>query len=177
MHRVRITLVGLAAALAPLVMPGHAAGAALGEQDGIDACVMGTKLAGFAKDRSGEHRTDDAVHAVALAMAESGCRHLAAHQNPPANPDTDFATWDLGAWQINDRWHPEVYDHDEGVVTDENWQDMAWSAREAYALANEHGGRGGRGWSAWSTWRAGTYKQFLKQAREAVYRNWSRADL
>ncbi|MEU5421702.1 hypothetical protein ACH4UT_34260 [Streptomyces sp. NPDC020799] len=166
MNKMRMLLVGLVAAV-PLAMSGGTPAFANGTDNGIDACAREAKLAGFAKDRSGEGRNDDAIYAVAIAMAESGCTHDAVHTNSPTDPDP--GTKDLGAWQINERWYPEVHNHDSGIVTDENWQDMGWSARKAYAIDNDGTGRG---WASWAAWGLGTYKQYLGAARDAVYRVW-----
>ncbi|MFF4225967.1 hypothetical protein ACX9I7_20165 [Streptomyces sp. L500] len=166
MRKLPLMVAGLAT-LAPLMLAGQAPAYADGNRDGIDACAQEAKLAGFAKDRSSEGRNDDAIHAVAIAMAESGCRHDARHQNNPNDPDP--GSWDLGAWQINERWHPDVHGRDANVVTDENWKDMGWSARKAYEIDKDPSGRG---WAAWAAWNLGTYRQYLDQARDAVYRNW-----
>ncbi|WP_329485080.1 hypothetical protein OG618_00560 [Kitasatospora sp. NBC_01246] len=59
---------------------------AAGDQSGIDACAREAPWAGFAKDKSGEGRNDDAIYAVAIAMAESGCDRLADHTDHPHRP-------------------------------------------------------------------------------------------
>ncbi|GAB2742952.1 hypothetical protein [Kitasatospora kifunensis] len=156
---------GVAAAL--MVAIPQAPAFADGNRSGIDACAQEAKNAGFPEDLSSQGRNDDAIYAVAIAMAESNCNNMAVHTNLPTDPDP--GTQDLGAWQINERWHPEVHGHDAGVVTDQNWQDLGWSAREAYAI--DHNGDG-RGWAAWASWGNGRVWQFMDQAKAAVYRNW-----
>ncbi|MGW1177007.1 hypothetical protein ACWD4P_25225 [Kitasatospora sp. NPDC002543] len=167
LRKTRALLTGSIAVLALSLTSTTFSANAAGDQSGIDACAREAKWAGFAKDKSGEGRNDDAIYAVAIAMAESGCDRLAVHTNLPTDPDP--GTKDLGAWQINERWYPDVHYRDAGVVTPENWQDMGWSARKAKAI-DEDGT--GRGWASWAAWNLGTYQKFLGQARDAVYRVW-----
>ncbi|MFE5583170.1 hypothetical protein [Kitasatospora sp. NPDC056531] len=167
LRKTRALLTGSVAVLALSLTSTTFTANASGDQSGIDACAREAQWAGFAKDKSGEGRNDDAIYAVAIAMAESGCDRLAVHTNLPTDPDP--GTKDLGAWQINERWYPEVHGHDAGVVTPENWQDMGWSARKAHAIDNDGTGRG---WASWAAWHLGTYQQYLGRAREAVYRVW-----
>ncbi|MFD5462889.1 hypothetical protein ACFWIQ_08670 [Kitasatospora sp. NPDC127059] len=167
LRKTRALLTGSAVALALTLTSTTFTAHAAGDQSGIDACAREAQLAGFAKDKSGEGRNDDAIYAVAIAMAESGCDRLAVHTNQPTDPDP--GTKDLGAWQINERWYPEVHYHDAEVVTAENWQDMGWSARKAFRIDTDGTGRG---WASWAAWKLGTYQQYLGQARDAVYRVW-----
>lgn len=95
-----------------------------------------------------------AAQAVAVALAESGGRTDARHEN--RNSAGVVTSTDRGLWQINDRWHPEV----SGAVADD-------PVRSTAAAATIAGG-GFRNMTPWSTYKSGSYKRQMPAAVTAV---------
>lgn len=90
--------------------------------------------------------------AVAVALAESGGRTDAIHDNVGPPPSRD-----RGLWQINSRFHPDVTDaqaFDAAAATD--------AARRISA--------GGANWTPWNAFRNNAYLAHLPAARAAVAR-------
>ncbi|MCY1059118.1 hypothetical protein [Nannocystis sp. SCPEA4] len=114
--------------------------------DGPELCAQVARDAGFPQSSM--------VTAVAIGMAESGCKPDATGTNP-ASGSCPHGSRDRGLWQINSCWHPEV--------SDECAYDPNCNAKEALRISN-----GGTDWSPWSAYKNGSYKQFLDEAEQAV---------
>jgi hypothetical protein len=127
--------------------PARAAeGAALAR--GADLCAHVGAQAGF-------RRGDRLVIAVAIGLAESGCRPGASHRN--GSHGCRGGSMDRGLWQINGCSHPEV---SAGCA-----YQAACNARAAYRIS-----AGGTNFRAWATYGGGQYRRFLAPARAAVHR-------
>ncbi len=122
-------------------------------------CAAWASKAGFANDgRNNGHL----VVAVAIGMAESGCDPAACFDDTtgractPSASDSVRDSVDRGVWQINSLYWKDVSDR------------CAFSAlcnaRSAYSLVSEYGTY----FKPWQTYLAGTYKQYLPEARAAV---------
>lgn len=98
----------------------------------------------------GGFQGEDAVTAVAVALAESGGHTNARHVN--ADGSTDY-----GVWQINAKWWPDLFER----------YPLWWSVDNA-VMAKEVRTRGRRGWGEWTTYRTGAYRLYLPSARDAV---------
>ncbi|MGI8695931.1 MAG: hypothetical protein ACR2JQ_04690 [Mycobacteriales bacterium] len=109
-------------------------------------CASVARPAGF--------RSDHAVTAVAVGMAESRCTASATGQNGPSSGCPKGST-DRGIWQLNSCYHPEV--------TDACAYDAACNAQATLQISAQ-----GADWTPWSTYNSGAYRQFLPDARIAV---------
>ena len=129
--------------------PAGRAGPAHPSPEGLTVAVLNADaIARLVVDRS----FPNPAIAVAVALAESGGRTDAVHQNPGPPPSTD-----RGLWQINSRFHPEVSDaqaFDPNASTD--------AARRISA--------GGTNWTPWHVFTSGAYQQQLPAAQAAVAR-------
>lgn len=100
-----------------------------------------------------------AVTAVAICLAESGGNAYALHINDADPTSGGYLSIDIGAWQTNTRWHPEIPIHDA--------LDPRVQAVHVKRIANP-----GRGWvyawTAWATFRTGAHLKFMSAARVAV---------
>jgi hypothetical protein len=85
--------------------------------------------------------------AVAVCLAESS-------GNPQAI-GTNIGSVDLGLWQINSKWHPEV---SEAAA----FNPLA-STMHAFKIS-----KGGTDYGAWSAYKQGTYRQYLSLAQIAL---------
>jgi hypothetical protein len=94
----------------------------------------------------------DAGVAVAIALAESGGRTDAVHNNAGPPPSMD-----RGLWQINSRFHPDV--------TDAQAFDPAASTDAAHRIS-----AGGTNWTPWTVFKNNVYLNFVAAARAAVAR-------
>jgi lysozyme-like protein/VCBS repeat protein len=148
---------GLSAVFAQRAAAGGVApasvGAALGSSsntssDAADLCAQVGYDAGF--------RIDRLVTAIAVGLAESGCRPLAAGHNGPTAGCPSGST-DRGLWQINGCYHPEV-----AVACA---FDAACNARAAYRISSS-----GTDWTPWRTYDDGAYRAYLDEAGAAAGR-------
>ncbi|NUR86584.1 MAG: transglycosylase SLT domain-containing protein [Nonomuraea sp.] len=128
-------LVGVLALVAGVLVP-LPAGAAVPE----DLCASVGNNAGFPRQ--------SLVTAVAVALAESGCRPDASHVN-------SNGTTDRGLWQINSI-HP---------YSAECLFDPQCNANAAFAISG-----GGANWNPWTTYKSGAYLSYLQRAQDAVNR-------
>lgn len=94
--------------------------------------------------------------AVAIAAAESSLRSTAIRRNPPTSGCAE-GSYDVGAWQINDCYHPEV---GHGCALD-----LACASQSMYDVS-----RSGADWTPWTTYKNGAYAMFLDEARAAEAR-------
>lgn len=92
--------------------------------------------------------------AVAIAAAESGRRGTAINRNGVTAGCPDGSA-DVGLWQINDCYHPEV--------SRACALDAACSAAAMYDIS-----RRGTDWTPWTTYRTGAYRDFVATAHPAV---------
>lgn len=115
---------------------------------GCDAvlCAQAAQKAGFPQS--------SLVTAVAIGMAESGCKADATNANGPTD-GCPGGSKDRGLWQINSCYHPGV--------TDECAYDPDCNAQSALDIS-----KGGTDWSPWSAYKNGAYKQWLDEAQAAV---------
>lgn len=97
------------------------------------------------------------VTAVSIAWAESGGNAYAVNINDASPPSID-----LGMWQTNSRWHPEVTP--EMALTPE------LQIVEVMRIAKRVGSWGYiyYNWSAWMSYVNGYHKKFTQQAYHAV---------
>jgi Lysozyme like domain/Putative peptidoglycan binding domain len=91
--------------------------------------------------------------AAAIAGAESGLRGTAVNRNRPTAGCPDGST-DVGLWQINDCYHPEV--------SASCARDAACNAAAMAAIS-----RGGTDWTPWSTYKNAAYLTFVPDAKAA----------
>ena len=101
----------------------------------------------------------NAINCVAIGLAESGGYEWATNlvdHNPDASA---FLSLDLGIWQTNTFWHPNL------GIRDAYTPEVQIVYVEKIAKKE---GEWGYDWSLWVTWKNGAYKQFLGAAREAV---------
>lgn len=94
--------------------------------------------------------------AVAIAAAESGLRGNAINRNGPTAGCAEGSS-DVGLWQINDCYHPEI--------ARTCALDAECNARAMYDVS-----RRGSDWSPWTTYRSGAYAAFLDEASAAAAR-------
>ena len=94
--------------------------------------------------------------AVAIAAAESSLRSTAMLRNPPTE-GCDEGSYDVGAWQINDCYHPEV---DHGCALD-----LSCASQAMYDVS-----RSGTDWTPWTTYNIGAHRAFLDEASAAERR-------
>lgn len=101
-----------------------------------------------------------AVTAISIGMAESGGNAYATHINDADPYSTAYLSLDLGVWQTNTRWHPEISTRDAF--------DPRAQAMHVHRIAN-----GGSGWvyswTPWATFRAGAHLKFMSAARAAMH--------
>lgn len=100
-----------------------------------------------------------AVTAVAIAWAESGGNAYAVNVNDHDPTLASFLSLDLGAWQTNTHWHPEISTRDaldparQAVHVDRIARvPMSWRYT----------------WDAWNSYMMGKHVVYLPAAREAV---------
>jgi Lysozyme like domain/D-alanyl-D-alanine carboxypeptidase len=131
---------------------------------GATGVAVAAQAAGFTGERL---RT-----AVAISLAETG-----GTANPKAighnGPTSGCAggSLDLGAWQINNCYHPEYADDcahpqltcDPQSHPDVCAYDLACSAAATFVIS-----AGGTNWQPWTTYRQETYRRYLDRADEAI---------
>lgn len=100
-----------------------------------------------------------AVTAVAIAFAESGGNAYAVNINDYDPTLPSFLSLDLGAWQTNTHWHPEI-------TTSEALNPEA-QAFHVKRIASP-GGAWQYRWTAWNTFNAGAHTRFVGMARQSV---------
>lgn len=122
------------------------AGAPLGE-------LPLARVAALARD-AGVPCGEALATAVAIAAAESRATTNAIGQNGPT-AGCAHGSLDVGLWQINDCYHPEI---DRRCAVD-----AACNARAMSAIS-----RRGRDFTPWTTFRNGAYDSQLAAAREAT---------
>jgi hypothetical protein len=121
-------------------------------------CASWASKAGFANNGRHGHL----VIAVAIAMAESGCRSAACYNDTTGRECTRSGTRrsgdsiDRGAWQISSHYWRNVRN---GCA----YRGLC-SARRAYKLISNYGTY----FKPWSTYLNGRYKRYLRAARAAV---------
>lgn len=99
---------------------------------------------------SGAPWTDQAVIAVAIALAESGGKPGAVGHNTNGSSD-----W--GLWQINDHAHP-------GLLDGAAWADPVQNLSMAFTVWQQAGGK----WDPWSSYGSGRYQMYMNRATTAV---------
>lgn len=121
-------------------------------------CASWASKVGFANNGHRGHL----VTAVAIGMAESGCRASACFNDTTAKPCTRSGTRhsrdsiDRGAWQINSHYWRRVSN---GCA----YHGLC-SARSAYKLVSAYGTY----FKPWTTYIRGIYRRYLPAARAAV---------
>lgn len=103
-----------------------------------------------------------AVTAVAIAWAESGGNAYAVNVND-ANPQSEaYLSLDLGIWQTNTYWHPEV------PIAEA--LDPVQQIMHVRRIAERVGVYGWVSyvWTPWNTFTAGAYAKFVTPAVGAV---------
>lgn len=99
---------------------------------------------------------DPLATAVAIARAESGLRGELIRRNPPTAGCADGSD-DVGLWQLNDCYHPEV--------SRACALDAACNARAMREIS-----QGGTDFGPWSAYKSQAYVAFLPEARDAAAR-------
>lgn len=99
-----------------------------------------------------------AVTGVAVAWAESGGNAYAVGINDYDPTLASYLSLDLGAWQTNTHWHPEI--------STAEALDPARQAVHVVRLARRS--QWLYVWSAWNTYNAGLHVKWLPAARVAV---------
>lgn len=92
------------------------------------------------------------AEAVAVSIAENHSGDIGAIGGP--NPD---GSYDYGMWQINEKWHPELF------VRFPQW----WSVSNA-SMAKEVWAQAGNSFSPWSTWKHGDHKAYMGRGEAAA---------
>lgn len=103
------------------------------------------------------------ISAVAIAWAESGGNAYATNINDGDPTSVAYLSIDLGMWQTNSYWHPEVKPREAF--------DPELQFPHVLRIAQRRTGQYGYisyNWTAWSTYNAGTYKKFITPAYNAV---------
>ncbi len=109
-----------------------------------------TDLAEFAYNAGfADGGADNLAIAVAIALAESGGRDDATHDNP--NGSTDY-----GLWQINSV-HTDI-------LGSGDWRDPQVNARMARVVYEQSGAK----FTPWSTYNSGAYRLFLARGHAAA---------
>jgi len=149
-HALRPTRLGIVAILSiiALAIPTPAMAASDASSRAADLCAQVGSWAGFSGNRL--------VTAVAVGMAESGCRPTAYLSNGPTKGCSKGSV-DRGLWQINSCWHPSV--------SRNCAYDAQCNANAAYRISS-----GGATWKPWVAYTDGRYKAHLAQAQAAVSR-------
>lgn len=99
-----------------------------------------------------------AVTAVAIAWAESGGNAYAVNINDYNPALLSFLSLDLGAWQTNTHWHPEISIRD-ALNPRTQAVHVVRIARRSDWLYD---------WTAWNTYIANKHVMHLPAARQAV---------
>lgn len=136
------------------------AGGATGAAFMVNPSTPPAEAAAVAAYQAGVRTRDGLVTAVAVCLAESGCR------NGRVSPPNWDGSRDRGAWQINDV-HSGSYDM--GRVQD----DLAANAQAMYGISG-----GGANWCPWSTYdpcpgqpyNNSAYRSHLAEAEQVVDR-------
>ena len=104
----------------------------------------------------------ESVTAVSIAWAESGGNAYAIGINDQDPTAKAYLSMDVGMWQTNDYWHPEIAS--KTALTPE------LQILEVMRISKRTGSWGYvyHVWTAWSTYNAGLHKRFTQQAYWAV---------
>jgi peptidoglycan hydrolase-like protein with peptidoglycan-binding domain len=121
-----------------------------GGPDGVQTLARVAELARAAGVACGE----PLAIAVAIASAESGLRGNAINRNGPTAGCAEGSS-DVGLWQINDCYHPEI---PRACALD-----AECNGRAMYDVS-----RRGIDWTPWTTYRNGAYTQFLDGAKRVA---------
>lgn len=99
-----------------------------------------------------------AVTAVAIALAESGGNAYAVNVNDYDPTLPSYLSLDLGAWQTNTHWHPEI------LISDA----LNPEAQAVHVKRIAKGVGWQYNWTAWNTFRTGAHVRWMPLARVAV---------
>lgn len=102
------------------------------------------------------------VTAVAVAWAESGGNAYAVGINDTRLDDVAFLSADLGLWQTNTYWHPDI--------TAQEAFDPVKQLEHVKRIAGKVGRWGfvSYDWTPWNAFNAGAHTKFLSAAAAAV---------
>lgn len=99
-----------------------------------------------------------AVTAVAVAWAESGGNAYAVNINDYDPNLPSYLSLDLGAWQTNTHWHPEITVAEALDPSAQAFHVVRIARRSPWMFV----------WTAWNTYNAGKHTQYMGSARLAV---------
>lgn len=100
---------------------------------------------------------DDAVTAVAIALAESG-GDASAHNGNVFTRDDSYGLWQINMFGALER--PRLTQF--GIMTKVQLLDPGTNAKAAYSIFQ------GQGFKAWSVWLSGAYRMHMTRAKAAV---------
>lgn len=125
---------------------------------GVPNVLSPSEIAYIVQGGGWSHSGDDAVIAVAVALAESGGN---ANAHNPVPPDDSYGLWQINMYSTLGAERFKKYGYI--ISKKEDLYDPRKNASMAYAIWKDGGG-----WNAWSTYKNGDYKKHLDEARKGV---------